>query len=159
MSKAINTLIIKVKSGVRNVSSITGTIFLTCFSRYATIIPINNEASSPPIPGVKGLPVKGSITVLLSSTFKSKGSTGFATNIEPIIPPSTAVPPNSLAAFIPTYMARYPNITKPTLFMAANHHTVLYAFFVITFITFVSPIISPAAIIPGSSGTNIFAIF
>ena len=123
--RAINTPIIKVKSGVKNVSSITGTIFLTFFSRYATIIPINNDASNPPIPGAKGLPVKGSITALLSSTLRRRGSAGFATKIDPIIPPSTAVPPNSFAAFIPTYIARYPNIANPILLIAANHHTVL----------------------------------
>ena len=66
---------------------------------------MNSAASNPPIPGVKGLFVIGNI-IPASPVFASKGSLSFAINKAPIIPPSTAVPPNSFAAFIPTYIAR-----------------------------------------------------
>ena len=102
INRAIKTPIVNVKSGVRKVSSIAGIIFLICFSRYATIIPINSAVSSPPIPGEKGSLVKGSITALFPSVFKINGNAGFTINIDPIIPPRTAVPPNSFAEFIPT---------------------------------------------------------
>ena len=73
----------------------------------------------------KASPVKRKYNCTLSSTLRRRGSAGFATKIDPIIPPSTAVPPNSFADHLPTYIARYPNIANPILLMAANHHTVL----------------------------------
>ena len=53
----------------------------------------------------------------------------------------------------------YKNIIPPKVLIASNHHIPLYIPPVALFIILVIPDINPAAIIPGSKGTNIFAIF
>ena len=65
---------------------------------------------------------------------------------------------NSRAALYPTYKGKKANSPQPIVRIDWYHHSKLYAFFVVTLITFEIPLINPAAIIPGNNGTKIFAM-
>ena len=77
----------------------------------------------------------------------------------PAIAPSTPDPPNSFAALKPTRIGRYANSAHPMVRMHSYHHMPDRVPPVETLMTLQIPLINPAAMIPGSRATKIFAIF
>ena len=77
----------------------------------------------------------------------------------PPTPPRMALPPNSFAALKPTKMGRNVNRPQPRDLMVRYHQSVANAELVWKSMTLVMPLIRPAAMMPGSSGTKTFAMW
>ena len=156
-SKVTNAPIITVNSGVKNVWSISGIILRICFSSQAKNIPAISAANSPPAAGLYTFSVKGRSTSALLNLV-NKGIPEFAIHIAPANAPRIGEPLNSFAAFMPTKIGKYANSAQPIVLIHSYHHIPLKAPFDDTLITLHIPLIRPAAIIPGNSGTKILAI-